>query len=314
MTSPTYSWIIGTDEAGYGPNLGPLVVSATLWRVEHSSTESFSAGDVVGYLNKQLESLTVRQSFFPLIDSKKLYHSGDSIDRLEQVVQLAAQLAPLAINDQFPDPFDVADNIACEKTVINSDDIQRINDIFSKERITLVSMRSRTVHPQEYNQSVQTGLKSDLLADVTLGLVHVLIEECHRLSQQDRSTVAVLCDKFGGRNRYLPLLLDQFDESLITVLQESREESRYRFHRDNLSIEIRFQMKGEKNIPTALASIISKYRREKSMELFNAFWKKQLPALRPTAGYPVDALRFIRDVAPLMESLSIDKDLIWRIK
>ncbi len=26
-------YLIGTDEAGYGPNLGPLVISATLWQV-----------------------------------------------------------------------------------------------------------------------------------------------------------------------------------------------------------------------------------------------------------------------------------------
>ena len=26
--------LIGTDEAGYGPNLGPLVVAATAWRVD----------------------------------------------------------------------------------------------------------------------------------------------------------------------------------------------------------------------------------------------------------------------------------------
>ncbi|MFM8709140.1 MAG: hypothetical protein ACKOHK_13950, partial [Planctomycetia bacterium] len=25
--------LIGTDEAGYGPNLGPLVVAATAWRI-----------------------------------------------------------------------------------------------------------------------------------------------------------------------------------------------------------------------------------------------------------------------------------------
>ena len=29
--------VIGTDEAGYGPNLGPLVVAATAWRVDRKS-------------------------------------------------------------------------------------------------------------------------------------------------------------------------------------------------------------------------------------------------------------------------------------
>ena len=31
--------VIGTDEAGYGPNLGPLVVAASLWRVAAPPTE-----------------------------------------------------------------------------------------------------------------------------------------------------------------------------------------------------------------------------------------------------------------------------------
>ena len=26
-------YLLGTDEAGYGPNLGPLVISASLWEV-----------------------------------------------------------------------------------------------------------------------------------------------------------------------------------------------------------------------------------------------------------------------------------------
>ena len=28
--------VIGTDEAGYGPNLGPLVVTATLWEIDET--------------------------------------------------------------------------------------------------------------------------------------------------------------------------------------------------------------------------------------------------------------------------------------
>ena len=28
------AWMIGIDEAGYGPNLGPLVVAATTWKID----------------------------------------------------------------------------------------------------------------------------------------------------------------------------------------------------------------------------------------------------------------------------------------
>ncbi len=33
------TWMIGIDEAGYGPNLGPLVVAATAWRVSEEGSE-----------------------------------------------------------------------------------------------------------------------------------------------------------------------------------------------------------------------------------------------------------------------------------
>ena len=31
-------YVIGTDEAGYGPHLGPLVISATLWQLDDPAT------------------------------------------------------------------------------------------------------------------------------------------------------------------------------------------------------------------------------------------------------------------------------------
>ena len=33
------AYLIGTDEAGYGPNLGPLVISATLWEVPEEAKD-----------------------------------------------------------------------------------------------------------------------------------------------------------------------------------------------------------------------------------------------------------------------------------
>ena len=40
----------------------------------------------------------------------------------------------------------------------------------------------------------------------------------------------------------------------------------------------------------ALASIVSKAVRELWMDVFNAHWSARIPDLRPTAGYPNDAI------------------------
>ena len=39
------TYLIGTDEAGYGPNLGPLVISTAVWQVPHGvRARSFTIG------------------------------------------------------------------------------------------------------------------------------------------------------------------------------------------------------------------------------------------------------------------------------
>jgi hypothetical protein len=52
--------------------------------------------------------------------------------------------------------------------------------------------------------------------------------------------------------------------------------------------------------------MLSKYVRELHMGLFNEFWREHLADLKPTAGYAVDARRFLREIAPLRRRLEID--------
>ena len=60
--------IIGTDEAGYGPNLGPLVITATVWQVPDDISDLYVA--LADALSPQHLDGDTR---LPIADSKQLY-------------------------------------------------------------------------------------------------------------------------------------------------------------------------------------------------------------------------------------------------
>jgi len=120
--------------------------------------------------------------------------------------------------------------------------------------------------------------------------------------------VLIVADKHGGRNCYDRHLQEIADGAMIFRLREGRDESRYRIG----SSELRFQAGGESHLPVALASIVSKYVRELSMELFNRFWAEHVPGVKPTKGYPVDARRFRVDIAEAQRRLNIPDTVLWR--
>ncbi len=171
----------------------------------------------------------------------------------------------------------------------------------------LVDIRSRVLFPSRFNQYVERcGSKGLALSEWTLQLVRQATES---LGQEP---VFVQCDKHGGRNRYAALLQHIFPEHFLQVVHESRQESVYRWGQPASRVEIRFTAKGERFLPTALSSMVSKYLREMAMDALNAFWGRRIPGLKPTAGYPVDARRFLREIGSQKEQLGIADASIWR--
>ena len=67
-------------------------------------------------------------------------------------------------------------------------------------------------------------------------------------------------------------------------------------------------------LPVALASMLAKYLREVFMRQFNRFWVRQVPDLKPTAGYPGDAARFFARIRPLLTGLGMPEEHVWRRK
>ena len=75
--------VIGTDEAGYGPNLGPLVVAATAWQLAAApeAVESVLAAAVA-------QACPLRMWGY----SKAIYRGGAGLAPLERGVLVAAGL------------------------------------------------------------------------------------------------------------------------------------------------------------------------------------------------------------------------------
>ncbi|MEI7781546.1 MAG: hypothetical protein WCJ18_06425, partial [Planctomycetota bacterium] len=70
--------VIGTDEAGYGPNLGPLVVAATAWRIEAAPAAAEEA--VAGIASRVANTVAAAGPLWG--DSKQIYRSGSGFAAL----------------------------------------------------------------------------------------------------------------------------------------------------------------------------------------------------------------------------------------
>ncbi len=321
-------YLIGTDEAGYGPNLGPLVISASVWQVP-DGTRSEDLFDrlghvVAGSLGKAEKVALPR---VVIADSKLLYNSGKDLRHLERGLWAAWTLLGKqprswrevwsTLTTQPADEFNACPWLQHYDATLPGDgraldwsgQATRLRQSFSDQGVRLLSLRSRTVFPQEFNNLLRTHIsKGALLSHLTLQLVE---QEMRAL---ECGPIAVLCDKHGGRNRYGALLSGRFPDWLIEVRGEGRQESVYRFGPNERRVEFRFRAKAERFLPAALASMASKYLRELAMQAFNEFWCSLVPGLAPTAGYPQDARRFKTAIAPAQRELGIDDDILWRVK
>lgn len=318
--------LIGMDEAGYGPNLGPLVVTVTVWEVPGSPREFdlWSAMADIASQSPTKDSLKLH-----IADSKQVYSPGKGLAALERAVLSALRLQghrPELLSALSENLNSEISNLRFQSSEFKSQippwladrdlslptevEASLIGDLATKwleccrrAGVMLKAIRSEIVQPDRFNAIVrECDNKSLALSRISLGLLRSVWDP------DDRQPALVICDKHGGRNRYDDLLADFLDGQMVFSVGEGRERSVYRIG----STEIRFQMKAEANFPVALASLVCKYVRELSMNVFNQFWAEHVPGLKPTAGYPVDAARFRLDIAEAQQRLGITDDVLWR--
>lgn len=326
--------LIGADEAGYGPNLGPLLVVATAWSVPYEmDTDAFSASLQPTF---RMENWFEGCEHIPLGDSKQLYQPSSGLASLE--AGLMAMLLQIDGNNRLGCPTDLAilrhfvinaNSFVSEHVdgapapwyerlnrwpvpaVIPAAEVLRLAEIarsaLNELSIKLLGVRAAIVSETEFNASVaESGSKGQLLSSTTLDLVK-------SFCVGEPQSVEVFCDRQGGRKNYLPILLEAMPEEWFVETKQSNTRCSYR-NTTSPRRDFHFTVGGDSFGPTALASMAAKYLRERLMHSFNAFWQQHLPSLRPTAGYPLDAKRFRAEIESTARKLELPETVWWRCR
>jgi len=315
--------LVGIDEAGYGPLLGPLVVSAAALEAPRERAEA-----CLWTLLRESVSATAsaRHARLPILDSKKLFSQKDGLARLERAVLAAVSawrglppslhallrlVNPEVLTKLGEYPWYSGGDLSLPRAA-DSGAARLAGGLFRRDLqahgLRLAGLWSEVLLEGHYNRLVgSTRNKAVVLSGLTLRLVQRAAEKC------PQGEIHFHVDKQGGRAAYGRVLLQAFDGRRLKVLEEGPTNSAYELVDGPSRWRISFSQEGEsRHLLVALASMISKYVRELLMGCFNEYWAGNVPSLRPTAGYYQDGLRFLKDIEPHRRRLGVRKEWLVR--
>lgn len=317
--------LVGIDEAGYGPLLGPLVVGATVWRIPAADPPD---------LWHELRTCVCRDSGrgqwrLVVADSKEVFDPKRGPASLERTVlafaavtglptdSAAALLAALTGRSRWDDcgvPWyrQLDRPLPCDRVLANAGTAgQRLRELHAdRGAVGCVSLLAELVTEDFFNHRVRH----------TQNKAAVLIEQVLRLlarvaAVRGREDVHVVVDRLGGRTDYCALLRQSYPDHHVQIEEVSDRQSRYRLTGAGGDWRFAFAVEADRrHLPVALASMLAKYVRELVMEQLNAYWRGFVPTLRPTAGYYQDAQRFLRDIAPQVPTSGLAPELFVRAR
>lgn len=316
--------LVGIDEAGFGPILGPLVVSSNAFLLPHHFLEA----DLWQILGKSVSDKRKRLAGRLFIaDSKKAYSRALGIKHLERAVlacleclgkkpatlnELLVLLCPECLErlNTYPWYHDVGNR----RLSANEVDIAIASEILKEDLassgIRLLWLESRCLDVAYYNKLVAAVKnKASVLFSVTSQLIKRAFDN---FSDDD---LQIIVDRQGGRVHYRKMLQRSFPYMELKILKETPANSSYELRADGKQMRLHFVVGADKKfLPVSLASMVSKYLRELLVANINRYFAGFNADLKPTAGYWKDGLRFIKDLRTHIPRVEYDSNQLIRCR
>jgi len=316
--------LVGIDEAGFGPIMGPLVVSSSAFSLPNHLLTS----DMWQILKKSLSNRRKRLAGRLLItDSKKAYSRTLGVKHLERTVLTAVRclgkepttltelielLCPSCLERLSDYPwYEEAGSYRLSANVADRAIASGVlADDLASNGVELLELKSCCLDVAYYNKMV-ASVKNK--ANVLFTATSQLIQRAYDNFAGD--DLQIIVDRQGGRIHYRKNLQRMFGDMELKILRESPETSSYELQADGKSMQLHFVVHAdERFLPVSLASMVSKYLRELLIGNINRYFAGFDTHLRPTAGYWKDGLRFIEEIKTNLPHVQFNSNQLIRCR
>ncbi|MCM8758167.1 MAG: hypothetical protein NC906_00115 [Candidatus Omnitrophica bacterium] len=286
---------LALDENGYGPIMGPLVVTGIA-----------ATGDVERWPDE-------------ICDSKKLFSQNKSHDKIEKIALSIFLISKKKFPESPLEVFENFQNIDCKDGLFSiclknlpeiplwstRDRITQYCEHFSefckKKGIKKLSVNSMILCVNNFNKLCKKGLKKDFVN-------YLLFEKIILSTKENCKNLFVMAGKIGGRKNYCEFLKNGFNKWEIVKKKESCDISSYILKKDSSSININFVKDIElQSFIGVLAGIYGKYVRQLIMTGIN----RSIGAEKYISGYRDNTTKSFLEK---LKNTQINKDCLLRIK